>query len=64
MWKQIQRSLKKELRPIKKDLRYHILRTDIIEKQVTSVWYRGALGLALLGGTFTAVKSLLALFGD
>lgn len=64
MWKLVRRTLKKELRPIRKDLRYHILRTDIIEKKVSSVWYKGALGLAFLGGAFSAAKSFLALFAS
>lgn len=57
-WKMVHR----ELKLIRKDLSYHILRTDILEKKVNSVWYKAAIGLAVLGGTLTATKSLLSLF--
>ena len=62
MGKRWQKRVGRDIRGIKKDLRYHILRTDIIESKVNSVWYKGALTLAFLGGAFGAAKSLLSLF--
>jgi hypothetical protein len=52
MWKRV----RKELRCIRKDLKYHILRTDILETKVNSVWYKAALGLAVLGGLSSAIE--------
>lgn len=52
----------KELKWLRKEMKYHIRRTDILEKTVNSVWYRAAMTLAFLGGAFSAIKSLIALF--
>jgi hypothetical protein len=60
--KKLWKGIRKELRYIRLDLNYHIKRTDVIEKQVNSVWFKACLGLAVLSGAFSAVHSLLSLF--
>ena len=62
MGKSFKKKLAKDVKIIKKDLKYHILRTDLLEGKVNSVWYKAALALAFLGGAFGALKSLLSLF--
>jgi hypothetical protein len=61
MNKKYLKRIHKDVKLVKKDLRYHIKRTDILEKTVHSVWYKSALSLAFLGGLFGAIKSLVSL---
>lgn len=58
MWK----GIRKELKLIRKDLKYHILRTDILEKQVNGVAYKAVLSLAVLGSLTGVIKGLLSIF--
>lgn len=61
MNKKFKKLIVKELKYIRRELEYHIKRTDTLESIVRSVWFKAAVGLTVLGSAANALEHLLRL---